>query len=71
MLNPRLGVLMRAAEDNGEVMALEGPGERDAALAQQLYYVLLMLCRGQPLTLVVNAGKHEGLLAWRALNEHF
>ena len=30
-----------------------------------------MLCRGQPLTLVVNAGEQEGLLAWRSINEHF
>ena len=38
-----------------------------AAISAQLYYVLVMTCRGTALDRVVNAGHSEGLEAWRQL----
>ena len=38
-----------------------------AAMSAQLYYVLVMTCRGTALDRVVNAGSSEGLEAWRQL----
>eukprot|EP00971_Amphidinium_carterae_P046061 906338-Amphidinium_carterae.1 len=43
----------------------------DAAVSRQLYYVLLLLTRQQPMTLIINSGEQEGLLAWRRLLEHY
>eukprot|EP00971_Amphidinium_carterae_P228593 4534035-Amphidinium_carterae.1 len=40
-------------------------GHREASTT--LYYILVMICRGSPLTRVINAGQEEGLAAWRAL----
>eukprot|EP00971_Amphidinium_carterae_P192017 3809681-Amphidinium_carterae.1 len=40
-------------------------GQRDTSCSVQLYYILLLLCRQQPLTLIINAGEQEGLTAAR------
>ncbi|CAK0882798.1 unnamed protein product, partial [Prorocentrum cordatum] len=39
--------------------------------SQQLYYILLLLCRQHPLTTIVNAGENEGFQAWRKLVEYY
>ena len=39
----------------------------EAHSSQTLYYVLMMLCRGPALDVIVNAGRGEGLDAWRQL----
>eukprot|EP00971_Amphidinium_carterae_P050484 994170-Amphidinium_carterae.2 len=48
-----------------------GLDPRDASCSIQLYYILLLLCRQQPLTLIVNAGEQEGLTAWQRLVEQY
>eukprot|EP00971_Amphidinium_carterae_P261280 5183459-Amphidinium_carterae.1 len=42
--------------------------QKDASCSIQLYHILLLLlCRQQPLTLIINAGEQEGLTAWQRL----
>ena len=71
VVSPRMAALMHAAESTQDDVGLSALGEPDAATARQLYYILLLLCRQQPLTMVVNAGEGEGAKAWRTLYEHF
>eukprot|EP00971_Amphidinium_carterae_P235283 4668918-Amphidinium_carterae.1 len=47
-----------------------GLDQRDASCSIQLYYILL-LCRQQPLTLIINVGEQEGLTAWQRLVEQY
>eukprot|EP00971_Amphidinium_carterae_P180637 3582678-Amphidinium_carterae.1 len=44
--------------------------QRDVSCSILLYYILL-LCRQQPHTLIVNAGEQEGLTAWQRLVEQY
>eukprot|EP00971_Amphidinium_carterae_P123232 2440124-Amphidinium_carterae.1 len=48
-----------------------GLDARDTSCSVQLYYILLLLCRQQPLTLIINAGEQEGLTAWQRLVEQY
>eukprot|EP00971_Amphidinium_carterae_P152592 3024059-Amphidinium_carterae.1 len=41
----------------------------NASCSIQLHYILLLLCRQQPLMLIINAGEQEGLTAWQRLVE--
>ena len=43
--------------------------EEQRAASHQLYFILLMLCRGPALDRVVNAGNLEGLEAWCQLTQ--
>eukprot|EP00971_Amphidinium_carterae_P068800 1362326-Amphidinium_carterae.1 len=43
----------------------------DASCSIQLYYILLPLCRQQPLPLIVKAGEQEGLAACQRLVEQY
>eukprot|EP00971_Amphidinium_carterae_P155698 3087645-Amphidinium_carterae.1 len=45
--------------------------QRDASCSIQPYYIMLLLCRQQPLTLIINAGEQEGLTAWQGLVEQY
>eukprot|EP00971_Amphidinium_carterae_P264899 5254717-Amphidinium_carterae.1 len=45
--------------------------QRDTSCSIQLYYILLLLCRQQPLTFIINAGEQEGLKAWQRLVEQY
>ena len=63
---------MDAIEDGrSRNLARPGLGGEDAALAAQLYYLLVLLCRGAALTIVTNAGEQEGLLSWEKLVDHY
>eukprot|EP00971_Amphidinium_carterae_P121618 2408388-Amphidinium_carterae.1 len=44
---------------------------QDANCSVQLYYMLLLLCQQQPLTMIVNAGEQEGLTGWQRLVEQY
>eukprot|EP00971_Amphidinium_carterae_P314761 6256819-Amphidinium_carterae.1 len=69
-VNQRFGVLMSGIEayiSGSYVKSTLDP--RDVSCSTQLYYILLLLCRQQPLTLVFNAGEQEGLTAWQRLVE--
>ena len=68
VVNPRMG---NHAEDAQNQVLNSMLDERDRATSQQLYYILLLLCRQQPLTLVVNAGELEGLRGWKNLFDHY
>eukprot|EP00971_Amphidinium_carterae_P287548 5707769-Amphidinium_carterae.1 len=49
-----------------------GLDQRDASCSIQFYYILLLLlCRQQPLTLIINAGEQEGLTVWQRLVEQY
>eukprot|EP00971_Amphidinium_carterae_P246495 4895869-Amphidinium_carterae.1 len=48
-----------------------GLDPRDVSCSTQLYYILFVLCRQQPLSLVINAGEQEGLTAWQRLVEQY
>ena len=60
----------RAAEANPMVpnATLEASVVR---VSQQLYWMLLMLCKNTALQIVVGAGRGEGLEAWRLLVERY
>eukprot|EP00971_Amphidinium_carterae_P093813 1856316-Amphidinium_carterae.1 len=63
-INPVLGTLMVKAETTEDVIDnLHLSAEQDGA-STLLYHLLVMTCREQALTRVVNAGQAEGLLAW-------
>ena len=60
----RMVVLMTKQETMGTPMLQATLTDvADQAASAQLYFILLMLCRGQPLTEVVNAGEMEGVPA--------
>jgi len=46
-------------------------GQEKEVSSMQLYYVLLMLCRNEPLNLIVNAGEGEGACAWYRLHKRY
>eukprot|EP00971_Amphidinium_carterae_P013974 275221-Amphidinium_carterae.1 len=71
-VNQRLGTLMSGVEANilGS-FANSSLDARDTSCSTQLYYILLLFCRQQPLTLVINAGEQEGLTAWQRLVEQY
>eukprot|EP00971_Amphidinium_carterae_P309626 6153331-Amphidinium_carterae.1 len=72
-INPRMGILMETAagasrEDDIMNINLDAI---DKGISTQLYYILLLLTRQQPMTLVVNSGEQEGLIAWRRILFHY
>ena len=59
--------MSRAVEASAIVLfnaTLEAPTVR---VSQQLYWMLLMLCKNTALQIVVGAGRGEGLEAWKLL----
>eukprot|EP00971_Amphidinium_carterae_P288575 5730155-Amphidinium_carterae.1 len=61
-----MGTLMSDVEANlSENYQNANLSAQDATCSTNLYYVLLLVGRQQPLTMVVNAGDHEGLTAWQ------
>eukprot|EP00971_Amphidinium_carterae_P297177 5903734-Amphidinium_carterae.1 len=71
-LNQRLGTLMSNVEGNlSGSYTNQGLDPRDMSCSIQLYYILRLLCRQQPLTLIVNSGEQKGLTAWQRLVEHY
>ena len=68
VVSVRMSVLMTAQETTSTAMIEATLTDSvDQGQSAQLYFILLMLCRGQPLTEVVNAGEMEGLPAWKSL----
>jgi hypothetical protein len=66
-----MGSWMAKAEiDVSPTLIATAPPEMEN-LSRQLYYMLIMLCRGAALDMVVNAGQGEGLEAWRLLVQRF
>ena len=65
-LHKRLGPLMKQAENLEEVVDNAALAPSDRIASEQLYFALLMLMKGTPLTTLSNAGEGEGLSAWRA-----
>ncbi|CAK0896231.1 unnamed protein product [Prorocentrum cordatum] len=69
VVNADLLAGMRLAESVDEASVHIGDfiEESMRQASQQLYYILLLLCRQHPLTTIVNAGENEGFQAWRKL----
>ena len=69
---PRLQELMVEAAKAGKPIPnatiLE---EDDRAASAQLYWMMLMICKGAALNIVFLAGDSEGLEAWRQLTENY
>eukprot|EP00971_Amphidinium_carterae_P119114 2359761-Amphidinium_carterae.1 len=42
-----------------------------SSMSKQLYWMLLMLLKGNAHTMLLNAGNGEGLVAWQVLHQHF
>ena len=59
--------LMTRAETSADPVLNVALDAASSAISAQLYYVLVMTCRGTALDRVVNAGPGEGLEAWRQL----
>ncbi|CAK0792782.1 unnamed protein product, partial [Prorocentrum cordatum] len=73
VVNADLLAGMRLAEsvDEASVQIDDFIEENMRQASQQLYYILLLLCRHHPLTTIVNAGENEGFQAWRKLVEYY
>ena len=71
--NADLGHSMETVESMGDTtdeerMVLNAAlGENARNSSQQLYYMLVLLTRGESLNIIINAGIGEGLLAWKRL----
>ena len=65
--NRDLEQLMAKAETNVEATLNVNLDADEAGLSSQLYYMLVMICKGSALTRVVNAGPGERLEGWRSL----
>ena len=65
---PLLKDLMKDAEaSDAPKLNVSLSNDDEMAASQQLYFVLIMQTKGEPLDIVVNAGNGEGLEAWRLL----
>ncbi|CAK0876009.1 unnamed protein product [Prorocentrum cordatum] len=73
VVNADLLAGMRLAEsaDEAPVQIDDFIEENMRQASQQLYYILLLLCRQHPLTTILNAGENEGFQAWRKLVEYY
>ncbi|CAK0805864.1 unnamed protein product, partial [Prorocentrum cordatum] len=73
VVNADLLAGMRLAEsaDEASVQIDDFIEENMRQASQQLYYILLLLCRQHPLTTIANAGENEGFQAWRKLVEYY
>ncbi|CAK0830057.1 unnamed protein product [Prorocentrum cordatum] len=73
VVNADLLAGMRLAEsaDEASVQNDDFLEENMGQASQQLYYILLLLCRQHLLTTIVNAGENEGFQAWRKLVEYY
>jgi hypothetical protein len=66
-VNGRLGQLMTTAERSTTPVLTAASGSPDSEWSQQLYHMLVMLCKESALTRVINAGYGNGLESWRQL----
>ena len=72
--HPGLGPLMEmaeAADEATEPVRASLPTTADRDAATQLYYILVLICKAAALNMVINAGKGEGLVAWKRLCSHY
>lgn len=69
--SPLLGDVLEACEFSETPFLNIGQSDGEREASRQLYYILLMLCRGAALDLVTNAGVGEGAEAWRRLYRRF
>jgi hypothetical protein len=64
-----LGPLIKRAETEPGPMQLVNSNltPQEVTSSCGLHHLLINLCRGLPLTIVINAGDREGLVAWQSL----
>jgi len=70
LLGEKVGPGMRAAETGGAVLNASLDAE-ERRMSLQLHYALTMLCRGEALSIVQNAGAGEGFHAWQKLSARY
>ena len=69
-VSPRTIELMAHAEQSGAPALNVSLEAGDREISNQLYYMLIMLCKGPALRRVTTSGAAEGLEAWRRLVLH-
>jgi len=70
--NDKLAVAMPLAETSANQPVNANITDPDTqAASTQLYFMLVLVTRGEPLNIVVNAGSGEGLVAWKHLVERY
>jgi len=62
---------MESAERNEDVTLGNIVADETKQASKQLHFTLTMLCRGEPLAIVQNAGRSEGFVAWQKLCNRF
>ena len=71
-LSDHASVWMSGALKLSSEITLDQPDQATAWIfARQMYTLLIHLCEGRPLAIVRGAPDHEGLEAWRLLNEWY
>ncbi len=69
--HPPLAAAMAAAARSANPVLVANMDQQGAEISRQLGYWLIQTCRGQALDIVLNAGRLEGLEAWRQLHSRF
>ena len=67
MLSPAMQPGMAQAEKGDDVSLTNAADEDSMAASRALHFALTMMCRGEPLSVVQNAGPGEGFVAWHRL----
>ena len=70
--HPNMHPLFEKAESVGGIPILMADlDDSTRVIARQLYYMLVLLTRGEALNIVINSGVGEGLLAWKRLTARY
>ena len=69
--HPPLAAAMAASSRSPNPVLVADMRQQEAEISRQLGYWLIQTCRGQALDIVLNAGRLEGLEAWRQLHLRF
>jgi hypothetical protein len=72
VVDSQMGVIMDSIATGASTnLANIGLTSSETMMSAQLFYILVMITRGQPLTMVTNMGTSEGFLAWEKLIESY
>ena len=72
VVDQQMGVVMEAIATGASTnLSNIGLIASETMMSSQLFYILVMIMRGQPLTMVTNVGTSEGFLAWEKLIEFY
>jgi hypothetical protein len=72
VVDSQMGVIMDAIATGASTnLANIGLTSSEKMTSAQLFYILVMITRGQPLTMITNMGASEGFLAWEKFIETY